>query len=78
MHKQIFLILLILVVFSINGSIRALILQNRACGSDNSLVCNYNRTFTPQTDETAVLAVTNTSLAVFFDVLENVNIEMNC
>ncbi|UJR31699.1 hypothetical protein I4U23_019179 [Adineta vaga] len=49
----------------------SIILQNRACNSDNNLHCTYNRTFTIQTDETNVLAAVNATLAVFFDVLEN-------
>lgn len=52
-----------------------MILQNRACSSNNNLACTYNRTFTPQTDEINVLSATNATLVTFFDVLENVNIE---
>jgi hypothetical protein len=51
-----------------------MILQNRACSSTNSLRCTYNRTFTPQTDETNVLLVTNATLVAFYDVLENVKL----
>ncbi|CAF0803870.1 unnamed protein product [Rotaria sordida] len=56
---------------SSNGSTVSIILQNRACGPDNNLHCTYNRTFIPQADEIFVLAATNASLAVFFDVLED-------
>ena len=59
--------------FSSNGSTVSIILQNRPCNSDNNIHCTYNRTFAPQTDEIFVLAATNTTLAVFFDVLEDVN-----
>lgn len=52
-----------------------MILQNSACSSNNNLVCTYNRTFTPQTNEVNVLSITNTTLVAFFDVLENVNFD---
>ncbi|CAF4625035.1 unnamed protein product, partial [Rotaria sp. Silwood2] len=54
-----------------NDSTVSIILQNRACGTDNNLHCTYNRTFTPQTDEEYILAARNATLAVFFDVLED-------
>jgi hypothetical protein len=50
------------------------VLQNRACNRDNNLNCTYNRTFIAQTNEVFVLAATNATLAVFFDVLENVSL----
>ena len=58
--------------FSSTGSAMSVVLQNRACEQDTTSPCTYNRTFTPQTDEIFVLAATNATLAVFFDVLENV------
>ncbi|CAF3952391.1 unnamed protein product [Rotaria magnacalcarata] len=56
---------------SSNGNTVSIILQNRACSDANSGNCTYNRTFAPQIDEIYVLAGTNTTLAVFFDVLED-------
>lgn len=56
-----------------NGSTLAIILQNRACTGNNNLHCTYNRTFTPQGDEISVLAIRNATLAVFFDILEDVS-----
>ncbi|CAF3722685.1 unnamed protein product [Rotaria sp. Silwood1] len=56
---------------SSNDSTVSIILQNRACSTDNNLHCTYNRTFIPQADETSVLAARNTTVAVFFDVLED-------
>lgn len=50
----------------------SIVLQNRACESDATTPCSYNRTFTPQTDEVFVSAATNATLAVFFDISENV------
>lgn len=60
--------------FRSSGNAVSIVLQNRACSSDNNFVCTYNRTFTPQTDEVIVLGATNATLAVFFDVLENVKL----
>lgn len=50
-----------------------MILQNRACDPEINHPCTYNRTFTLQTDESFVLAANNASLAVFFDISENVH-----
>ncbi len=48
-----------------------IILKNQECIADKTS-CTYNRTFTPRDEETFVSAITNATLAVFFDVLENV------
>ena len=50
----------------------AIVFQNRACDPDTNSPCTYNRTFVPQTDEISVLAANNVTLAVFFDIAENV------
>ncbi|UJR14976.1 hypothetical protein I4U23_001955 [Adineta vaga] len=54
-----------------SGSTVPIVLQNRACESDATTPCTYNQTFTPQGEESFVLAATNATMAVFFDVLEN-------
>jgi hypothetical protein len=59
-------------VSSVNTTL-PIILQNGACSSDNNLHCTYKRKFAAQTDELFVSAATNATLAVFFDVLENVS-----
>lgn len=56
---------------SLSNSTVSMLLRNTACGSNNNLVCTYNRTFTPQTDELNVLSVTNVTVSAFFDILEN-------
>ncbi|CAF3784225.1 unnamed protein product [Adineta steineri] len=56
---------------SVSGNIVPIILQNRACEGDANSPCTYNRTFTPQGEESFVLAATNATMAVFFDILEN-------
>ncbi|CAF0965831.1 unnamed protein product [Adineta ricciae] len=54
-----------------SGSTVPIVLQNRPCESDVNTPCTYNRTFTPQGEESFILAATNATMAVFFDVLEN-------
>lgn len=49
----------------------SIILKNQECVADKN-PCEYNRTFTPKDEEIFVSAITNATLAVFFDVLENV------
>jgi len=49
-----------------------MVLQNRACSSNNNLNCDYNRTFIPQPVEINILSVTNATLVAYFDILENV------
>ena len=49
----------------------SIILKNQECIGDK-VPCTYNRTFTPKDEEIFVSAITNATLAVFFDVLENV------
>jgi hypothetical protein len=51
-----------------------MILQNSPCAVINNISCTYNRTFVPQTDEASLAEATNTNLAVFFDLLENVSV----
>jgi hypothetical protein len=51
----------------------SIVLKNQECIGDKT-PCSYNRTFTPKDEEIFVLAITNATLAVFFDVLENVKI----
>ena len=58
---------------SLTGSTVPMILQNTPCEVVNNISCTYNRTFVPQTDETSLAEATNTNLAVFFDLLENVS-----
>jgi hypothetical protein len=65
------------IFFSLTNNTISIILQNRACISDINSPCSYNRTFIPQGEETFVLATTNATLAVFFDILENVKIFFN-
>lgn len=48
----------------------SVILKNQQC--IDTTTCTYNRTFTPKEEETFVSAITNATLAVFFDILENV------
>lgn len=50
----------------------SIILKNQECVPDKNS-SNYSRTFTPKDEEIYVSAITNATLAVFFDVLENVN-----
>lgn len=47
----------------------SVILKNQQCIDTNT--CTYNRTFTPKEEEIFVSAITNATLAVFFDILEN-------
>lgn len=56
---------------SLNSNVAG-VLQNRACEPDTNGPCTYNRTFTPQTDEILVSTAKNATLAVFFDISENV------
>lgn len=58
--------------FSSSGANVPIILQNRACEGSAASPCTYNQTFIPQEKESFVLAANNATLAVFFDVLENV------
>jgi hypothetical protein len=57
-----------------SGSTVSIVLENRAYEGDTNSSGTYNRTFIPQTKESFVLAATNATLAVFFDVLENVKL----
>ncbi len=57
--------------FSSTNNTISIILKNEACAGGTT-ACTYNRTFTPKEEETFVSAITNATLAVFFDVLENV------
>ena len=57
---------------SATQNITSIILKNQECVPDKN-PCTYNRTFTPKDEEIFVSAITNATLAVFFDVLENVN-----
>ena len=66
---------LIFCCFSSSGSTVPIVLQNRPCESDVNTPCTYNRTFTPQGEESFILAATNATMAVFFDVLENVIVQ---
>jgi hypothetical protein len=69
-----FFFILNLIVFSSSGSTVSIVLENRAYEGDTNSSGTYNRTFIPQTKESFVLAATNATLAVFFDVLENVKL----
>ncbi len=48
-----------------------IVLKNQECVGNKS-ICDYNRAFIPKAEEIFVSAITNATLAVFFDVLENV------
>ena len=61
--------------FSATNNMTSIILKNQECVADKA-TCKYNRTFTPKNEETIVLAITNATLAVFFDVLENVRFDL--
>ncbi|CAF1375695.1 unnamed protein product [Rotaria sordida] len=54
-----------------SGTTISIVLLNQPCEGDIKSPCTYNRTFIPQTHEKFVLAATNTTLAAFFDILEN-------
>ncbi|CAF3731824.1 unnamed protein product [Rotaria sp. Silwood1] len=56
---------------SVSGTITSIVLLNQPCEGGSNSPCTYNRTFIPQTHEKFVLAATNTTLAAFFDILEN-------
>jgi hypothetical protein len=69
--SEIFFFLKYLNVFSSTNNMTSIILKNQECVG-NQTQCTYNRTFKPKDEEIYVLAITNATLAVFFDVLENV------
>ncbi|CAF3117178.1 unnamed protein product, partial [Rotaria sp. Silwood2] len=57
---------------SVSGTITSIVFLNQPCEADANSPCTYNRTFIPQTHEKFILKPSNSTLAAFFDILDNV------